>query len=218
MKYFEQNGNNTCTYEITIDETRLKELMVLLDRDCYVERVGMRMLEAYTKDDAIDKIKKVTNHAGVIENIDFDGIHLTENQGWYHGQPYDVNYEAVYKDSVDLVKCINFILENKDSKDQFEIDYCMKCFENIKNYKNSIDFVPFEGRVQVAENRLNEALLTPNKANQNLLELVKTYGEACVEAKLNTNYNYQRLAELYLNVLECFKIVLVEEVTRYKAR
>ena len=28
MKYFEQNGNNTCTYEITIDETRLKELMV----------------------------------------------------------------------------------------------------------------------------------------------------------------------------------------------
>ncbi len=218
MKYYEQNGNTTCTYEITIDETKLKELIVLLDRDCYVKRVSMRTLLAYTKDDAIKKIKKVTNHAGVIENIDFDGIYLTENPGWYHGREYDANYEAVYKDSVDLVRWINIILENKDSEEKFYIDYCLECFENIKNYENSIDFVTFEARAFAAENRLNAALLTPNKANQNLLALIKTYSKACIEAKLNKNYNYKRLKELYLNVLDCFKLVLVEKVTRYKVR
>lgn len=218
MKYIEQNDNRTCTYEIIVDEVRLKALMVLLDRDCYVKRVGMRMLDAYTKDEAAEKIKEVSNHAGILENIDFGGINLTENQVWYHGQPYEAHYEAVYKDSVDLVHWINYILENKDSKDQFDKEYCIKCFEDIKNYKNSIDFIPFEERVQVAENRLNEALLSPNKENQNLLELVKNYGNTCIEARLNENYNYQRLAELYMDVLECFKFVLVEEVIRYKKR
>ena len=35
------------------------------------------------------------------------------------------------------------------------------------------------------------------------------------EAKLNPNYNYHRLAELYIEVLKCFKFNLVEENIKY---
>lgn len=216
MKYLEQNDNCTRTYEITVDEERLRELVILLDRDCSLKRVGMRMLSAYTRKDAIDKIKKVTNHAGVLENLDFGNINLTKNHGWYPGQEYDANYEAVYNDSVNLVYWIESLLEYKDINDEFFENLCIECYKDIINYKNSIDFVPFEERVKIAENRLNEALIS--QSSENLLELTKAYANACIEAKLNKNYNYQRLAEIYIDVLSCFKLVLIEEVKRFNKR
>ena len=210
MKYIKQEDNVTKTFEVEFDMERIKELIALLDRDCYVRRVGEQMVPAKFRNEAEETIKGMVNKAGLPVNEVYKLGELTKGPFWYHGLPLDANYQAIYKDSVGLVKNLNFIFENQN--DPFFYDYCVKALEEINDYGNSIDFVPFNARVEVANDKLDEQL--KNK-DENILDNIKEYAFAVVEAKLNPNYNFQRLAELYMEVLKCIKYRLVEETIRY---
>ena len=210
MKYIETKDNVTKTYEIDFDEKRLKELMALLDEFCYIRKVGVRSVEAKYEDEAAKKIKGMVNHANLQVNEAYKIDRLVEGPFWYHGLPLDAYYHAIYKDSVDLVKELDFILENKDNEELN--DRCLKALEKINNYELSDEFLSFDVRVEKANIKLEESLA---KKDMGLFDAMNNYASAVAEAKLNPNYDFNRLYELYQEVLKCIHYNLVEEVIRY---
>ena len=210
MKYIETKDNVTKTYEIDFDEERLKKLMALLDEFCYIRKVGVRSVEAKFEDEAAKKIKGMVNHANLPVNEAYKIDRLVEGPFWYHGLPLDAYYHAIYKDSVDLVKELDFILEHKD--DEELNDRCLKALEKINNYELSDEFLSFDVRVEKANIKLEESLA---KKDMGLFDAMNNYASAVAEAKLNPNYDFNRLYELYQEVLKCIHYNLVEEVIRY---
>ena len=210
MKYIETKDNVTKTYEIDFDEKRLKELMALLDEFCYIRKVGVRSVEAKYEDEAAKKIKGMVNHANLQVNEAYKIDRLVEGPFWYHGLPLDAYYHAIYKDSVDLVKELDYILENKDNEELN--DRCLKALEKINNYELSDEFLSFDVRVEKANIKLEESLA---KKDMGLFDAMNNFASAVAEAKLNPNYDFNRLYELYQEVLKCIHYNLVEEVIRY---
>ena len=210
MKYIKTEDNVTKTYEIDFDEERLQELMALLDEFCYIRKVGVRSVEAKYEDEAAKKIKGMVNHANLQVNEAYKIDRLVEGPFWYHGLPLDAYYHAIYKDSVDLVKELDFILENKDNEELN--DRCLKALEKINNYELSDEFLSFDVRVEKANIKLEESLA---KKDMGLFDAMNNYASAVAEAKLNPNYDFNRLYELYQEVLKCIHYNLVEEVIRY---
>ena len=210
MKYIKTEDNVTKTYEIDFDEERLKELMALLDEFCYIRKVGVRSVEAKYEDEAAKKIKGMVNHANLQVNEAYKIDRLVEGPFWYHGLPLDAYYHAIYKDSVDLVKELDYILENKDNEELN--DRCLKALDKINNYELSDEFLSFDVRVEKANIKLTESLA---KKDMGLFDAMNNYASAVAEAKLNPNYDFNRLYELYQEVLKCIHYNLVEEVIRY---
>ena len=210
MKYIKTEDNVTKTYEIDFDEERLQKLMALLDEFCYIRKVGVRSVEAKYEDEAAKKIKGMVNHANLQVNEAYKIDRLVEGPFWYHGLPLDAYYHAIYKDSVDLVKELDFILENKDNEELN--DRCLKALEKINNYELSDEFLSFDVRVEKANIKLEESLA---KKDMGLFDAMNNYASAVAEAKLNPNYDFNRLYELYQEVLKCIHYNLVEEVIRY---
>ena len=210
MKYIKTEGNVTKTYEVIFDEEKLKELMASLDRNCYIRKVGVRSVEAKYEDEAAKKIKGMVNHANLQVNEAYKIDRLVEGPFWYHGLPLDAYYHAIYKDSVDLVKELDYILENKDNEELN--DRCLKALEKINNYELSDDFLSFDVRVEKANIKLTESLA---KKDMGLFDAMNNYASAVAEDKLNPNYDFNRLYELYQEVLKCIHYNLVEEVIRY---
>ena len=210
MKYIKTEDNVTKTYEIDFDEERLQKLMALLDEFCYIRKVGVRSVEAKYEDEAAKKIKGMVNHANLQVNEAYKIDRLVEGPFWYHGLPLDAYYHAIYKDSVDLVKELDFILENKDNEELN--DRCLKALEKINNYELSDEFLSFDVRVEKANIKLEENLA---KKDMGLFDAMNNYASAVAEAKLNPNYDFNRLYELYQEVLKCIHYNLVEEVIRY---
>ena len=189
MKYIEEKDGHKKIYEIYMDTDRLQMIIELLDRECSVIKYGIRYDEGYSEEDANNRISTITNHAGVPQNIDFKLISLTRDFYWYHGQPEDAKYEAVYRDSVELVGLLNYLISCKDS-DKDVTNY----YDKLKNYHYSEDFMPFEKRLEI---RNLDIMSSINNNNISLLKTVKDYGCAAIEARLNQNYNFNRLLELY---------------------
>ncbi len=210
MKYIKTEGNVTKTYEVIFDEEKLKELMASLDRNCYIRKVGVRTVEAKFEDEAAKKIKGMVNHANLPVNEAYKIDRLVEGPFWYHGLPLDAYYHAIYKDSVDLVKELDFILEHKD--DEELNDRCLKALEKINNYELSDDFLSFDVRVEKANIKLTESLA---KNDMSVVDAISNYASAVATARLNQNYDFYRLYELYQEVLTCIKYDLIEEVIKY---
>ena len=208
MKYIEETEDSIRVYEVKIDEKRIRELIFLLDRDCYIRRFGIcyTTSDSYNEDDATENIKNMDNNASLNINEHFEVKDIYEGPYWYHGEPLDVDYEAIYRDSVLLVNYLESLLVNPPSNCTIEVN-------NIINYNQSIDFVPFLERVKFAEENFDRQ---QGKDSRQVIKLLKKYENALIEAKLNENYNYERLYELYQEVLKCFTFALVEERKNYK--
>lgn len=209
MKYIEKTEDSKRIYEVEIDKKRIRELIVLLDRDCYIRRFGIcqTVSDSYSEDDATENIKNMVNNANLNVNEYFEVKNIYEGPYWYHGEPLDVDYEAIYRDSVLLVYFLERLLDN-------QISDCTGIINNIINYNQSIDFVPFLERVKLAEENFDRQ---QEKDSRQVIKLLKTYEAALIEAKLNENYNYERLYELHQEVLKCFNFTLVQETKNYKS-
>jgi hypothetical protein len=211
MEIIVETESRIQTYEVVIDEERLKEVLASLDKECSVIKCGRRQTEAYDKPDAYKNISSMTNHAGEKENLDYEIKGIVEGQYWYHGLPKDAYYDAVYKCCTELVDDINIFYE---CKDEYE-DIAKEALQRILTNSYCEDFIPFEKRVEIAEAKINDAI---NNNNKGLLEAVREYQEAVVMLKFNPNYDFNRLAELYKEVLNCFNKILVEETIKYRKR
>ena len=82
----------------------------------------------------------------------------------------------------------------------------------LNNYSSSPDFIPFEKRLELATARINVAIA---KKDKDLLDKLKEYANILIETKLNENYDFNKLNELYQEALKCFKYILVEETIKY---
>ena len=198
-------------YEIEIDEERLKEVLAALDKECSVIKCGRRETEAFERSDAEKKISTMTNHAEEKQNLDYELKTVVEGQYWYHGLPKDAIYDAVYKCSPSIIHDIDVLLEYKDKDEEFAKEILQRIF----NYSYSEDFIPFEKRVEIADEKINKAL---NNNNEGLLNAIREYQAAIIMLKFNPNYDFNRLAELYKEVLNCFNKTLVEETIKYRKR
>jgi len=211
MKIKEVNENVTRIYEVEIDKSRLKEIIRSLDELCYVRRVEKKIIEAKDEIEAENKIKDMRNYAGLIVNDSFRVGRAREHQGWYHGMPYEVPYETVCKESVQLVKILKTLLDYQEMNIE-AIDDDTKKINELRNYHDSYDFLPFEKRVEMAKEKVDTAIANNSK---DLLNELKEYANIVIEAKLNEEYDFETLNRLYCNALNCFKYVLVEETTKY---
>ena len=210
MKYIKTEDNVTKTYEVLIDEERLKALMVLLDRDCYIRKVGNRSVKAHFRDEAEEKIKGMVNYANLPVNESYKLGELIRGPFWYHGLPLDANYQAIYKDSVELVKKLDFLLKEKDDEDYEE--FVPSILDEINNYGTSDEFLSFDVRVEKADIKVSECLANNDIG---LIDAIKEYSMAVATMKLNPNYDFDKLYALYQEVLKCFKYNLVEEKIKY---
>ena len=197
MEYTEKNDKVERVYEVTMDVDRLYELMTYLDRDCYVRRFGERVMEAPSEKEAIEKIEKLTNLGGLQVNEIYTLFPSRRD-----GSIVFVPYEAVYRDSVELVDYIKSFLRCYENN----YDDCNYAMKSLIKYTESIDFYPFEKRVELAANKM-----------QIDLGYIRNYMFSQAEAVLNKEYDFERLKELYQEVLKCFKLTLVEETRYYKS-
>lgn len=210
MKYIKTEDNVTKTYEVIFDEEKLQKLMALLDEFCYIRKVGIRKVEAHFKSEAEEKIKGMVNHANIPVNESYKIGELVQGPYWYHGLPLDAYYHAIYKDSTDLVKQLDYILANKD--DDYLNDSCLNALDKINNYELSDEFLSFDVRVEKANIKLTESL---EKKDMGLIDAMNDFASAVATARLNQNYDFNRLYELYQEVLKCIHYNLVEEVIKY---
>lgn len=206
MKYIEETEDSKRIYEVEMNEDRLNDLMAALDRDCYVMKFGKKTIMAYDKEEACKKIGEMRNHYKLRVNDNYEIISLDQHPGWYHGLPFQVTYEAVYKGSVMLVYYIEELIKENSKSDNYN---CTQYVNAIINYSEAIDFYPFEKRVEIAANG--------GLKSNNFMEMLREYQSAQVESFLNKDYNFARLHELYQEVLKCFKFTLVEETQQYKS-
>ena len=209
MNYIKKSDNLTQTFKVEVDIERLNSLLVLVDRDCYVRRFGKIILYegAYNEKGAIEALGNKVNKANEKVNEVFKYEGFCEGPFWYHGLPYDIKYEAIYKDSIGLVNLINQILNHN----QEDMDVTMLMNE-LNDYSGSNDFISFDVRAEKALMDMN-ALFA--RKDPKVLEAIHTYINRDIEAKLNENYDFNKLYTLYLEVMKCFKYVLVEEVRTY---
>jgi hypothetical protein len=212
MNYIKKSENLTQKFKVVVDTKRLKSLLVLLDKDCYVRRFGKRLdyEGAFNVKGAKEVLDNRVNLANqkVNEVYKFEG--LCEGPFWYHGLPYDIKYEAIYRDSVNLVTIIKEILSNVRKN----TDVTMLMNE-LNDYPSSEDFISFDVRAEKALMDVHAQLATNNPR---VLETIHTYIDRNIEAKLNENYDFNKLYAIYLEIMKCFKYELVEEKRTYKTR
>ena len=85
----------------------------------------------------------------------------------------------------------------------------------LNDYPASEDFISFDVRAEKALMDVHAQLATNNPR---VLETIHTYIDRNIEAKLNENYDFNKLYAIYLEVMKCFEYVLVEERRTYKTR
>lgn len=198
MLYYEEDNN---TYEVEVDYNKLSKIAVLLDKDCFIIKHDIKSISAYSEDEAKNIIENQRNKAALKTNINYKILSIEEGLGWYHGNPYTVTYETIYRESIRLVSLIDSIFYSRN---------ITPIYKEIKEYGNSIDFMPYSKRVELANKKLDNALTSHNKS---LLKVTKEFKNILLESKLNSNYNFKKLYALYQEVLSCFKLTLKNEKT-----
>jgi hypothetical protein len=202
MKYIKETKEGKQVYEVEIDVNRLMELMVSLDKDCYVRKFGKKTIEASNEVEVSKKIKEMVNHAGLKVNESFKLLSSGRDEGFAVA-----TYKAVYKDSVLLVKYIEKLLAERDNSNY----NCSKDIDSIINYTQTIDFYAFNRRIELSAKRMLE------NGNDNNIDLLEEYISIQAEAMLNREYDFSRLYELYEDVLKCFEFTLVEKTSYYNS-
>ena len=203
MKYIKKDDNKESIYEVLIDENSLKELVKILDKYLSVTKYKEGMIPAYFVDEANKKLVSEKNNADIPVNILYEVNSLTSGPYWYNGKPLDASYSAISLESVGLVRIINSLIDY--SKTDIDVTTLIN---ELDNYPLSDDFLPFDLRVEKEDIKLNELL---KKNDKNVLQEIKVYLEKVIEAKLNNNYSFDLLHNIYEKVLYCIKYKLIEE-------
>jgi len=212
MYYIKKDGNLEQKFKVIVDTKKLKALLVLLDEECYVRRFGKKHYSdgAFNERGAIEVLDNEVNNANQKVNEAYKVEGLCEGLYWHPGLPYDIKYEAIYKDSVYLVTIIKKILNSV----RRNADITM-ILNELENYQNSDDFVSFDVRSEKALMDFQAKLLANNP---NVIEAIHAYIDRNIEAKLNENFNFNKLYAIYLEVKKCINYNLVEEKYTYKTR
>ena len=85
----------------------------------------------------------------------------------------------------------------------------------LNDYPTSDHFIRFDVRAEKARIDVHAELAANNP---NVIETIHTYIDRNIEAKLNENYDFNKLYAIYLEIMKCFKYELVEEKRSYKTR
>ena len=212
MKYITKDENIVKEYELKFDEEKIKQLMALIDRNCYVLKHNRKIVFAKSIDEAIELIKNQTNFAGEKVNLDFGIISTKDSQ---EDGLSEVLYDAIYKDSVNLIHMLKYVIENKDSDNPFIINLCKSYLDDIYNYEDNIDLKPFNKRLDDACAKISAAVKDDNKG---LVFAVDEYGKAVETIALNHDYNFDLLYYYYREILKCIDKELVTETINYKTK
>ena len=208
MKYKVEEENRTKIYHVKMNIPKLKELVVDLDKYCYVRRLLNKIQLANDDEELETTIKNRVNAANMPVNESYRIYNVIRE----FGRDQEACFEVVSKESVrlvDLIKAMIYCEENK----KCAIDEDTKKIIELKGYGESKDFEPFTKQVEDANNRVNGILCSEDHTK--LLDAVHEYSKAVVEAKLNDGYDFNKLRSLYEEVLKCFDYELEEETIRY---
>lgn len=210
MIIVKDNKDRKRVYEVKIDTDKLKEIIQKLDQECYVRLFGERKIEAYTIDEAKRIIKNLKLTDGVGEVETFKILALDTDALWYHGLPYTARYEAIYRRSCSLACDLHFLLNNHNERRYY--NECLKRLIRLMGQDTSDYFETFKAKTKMASEQVDTARQNYVKG---LIPALKAYGQAQIEEKLNDQYDYEKLKELYEEARECFKYVLIEDTIKY---
>ena len=196
MRYIERNNNIEKEYEVT------QRIIMELDSDCYKVIRKKGTIPAFSKEDAMHKLKYMTNSAGIYVNGNISIIEERKGRDWFFESQYFYDYKCTHNDSIGLAKILKAILDSDSKKGKQD---CKEIHQLIE-YGKSPELIPYDVRLKLLEQKIEKEGNGSNNA-----KLISELRKLKNEMELNYDYDFTVLNDFYNQVKNCFYFTWISQ-------